>query len=359
LGKTLPADIFPRKALLKLRLVVAVLGMALILLAGCGKKERLYIYNWTYYTPDTIIKKFEKEFGVKVIYDEFASNEDMHAKIKVGGGAYDVVFPSGDYVSIMMHQNMLEEIDHSKIPNLKNIDPAVLEKATHDPHMKYSVPYFFGTAGIIVNTARVPDFEHSWSIFARQDLRNRMTMLDDMREVLGAALVVLGYSVNSKNLLEIAEARDYINANWKPNLVKFDSESFGKGYSNGDFWVVHGFPEAVFEEIAHNPQLLKNTFFFIPKEGGPAYIDCMCILKGAKNIELAHKFINFIHRPDIYAEFVDAFKFPATANIPARRYKTGASLYTVEELANSEVLDDPGPALEFFNEVWFNSVRVE
>ncbi|MDR1574657.1 MAG: extracellular solute-binding protein [Treponema sp.] len=341
--------------------IPVVLGMALVLvmLNGCGKKsDQLFIYNWTYYTPDTVIEKFEEEYNVTVIYDEFASNEDMYAKIKAGGSGYDIVFPSGDYVSIMIAQNMLEKIDKSKLSNLKNIDPVVLQKATYDPGMEYSVPYYFGAAGITVNKGKVPDFERSWSIFGREDLRNRMTMLDDMREVMGDALVHLGYSVNSKDPAQIEEVKNLINNSWKPNLTKFDAEAFGKGYANGDFWVVQGYAEVVFEEIADNAQLMADTVFFIPPEGGPAYIDSMCILKGSKNTDLAHKFIDFIHRPEIYAEFVDAFGFPATANIPAREYKTGDSWYTAEELAGTELKDDLGEALDLYNDAWFNSIRV-
>jgi spermidine/putrescine transport system substrate-binding protein len=282
----------------------------------------------------------------------------MYSKIKAGGSGYDIVFPSGDYVSIMIHENMLEKIDKSKIPNLKNIDPVVLRKAIYDPDMDFSVPYYFGAAGITVNKAKVPGFEKSWAIFGRDDLRNRMTMLDDMREVMGDALAYLGCSVNAQDPAEIEKAKNLINNSWKPNLTKFDAEAFGKGYANGDFWVVQGYAEVVFEEIADNRQLMEDTVFFIPDEGGPAYIDSMCILRGAKNPDLAHKFIDFIHRPEIYAEFVDAFGFPATVNVPARALKTGNSWYSAEDLVNVELKNDLGPALELYNDAWFNSIRV-
>ena len=346
-------------------------AFAAVMVLSCNKKERLYIYNWTYYTPGTVIEKFEKEFNVSVIYDEFASNEDMYAKImatnrkgglgwlqQLIGRSYDIVFPSEDYTSIMIRQNLIEKLDHSMLPNLKNIDPELLKKATYDPDMNYSVPYYHGAAGIIVNTARVPDFERSWSIFSRTDLRNHMTMLDEMREVIGAALIYLGYSANTNIPSEITAARNLICDSWKPNLTKFDAESYGKGYANGDFWVVHGYPEVVYEEIIDDPQLVKDTLFFFPIEGGSGYIDNMCILKGSKNIELAHKFINFIHRPEIYAEFTDAFGFPATVNVPARQLKTGGNWYTAEDIAGVELKYDLGAALDLYNEAWFNSIRV-
>jgi Spermidine/putrescine-binding periplasmic protein len=339
----------------------AALVMPAIVSCGFFGQQKLYIYNWTYYTPDSIIEKFEKEFNTRIIYDEFASNEDMFAKLKSSRskrGSYDIVFPSKDFVPIMIRQNMLERIDKSKIPNLKNIDPDLLKIANYDPNMEYSVPYFYGAAGIVVNTAKVPKYETSWSIFARQDIRGRMTMLDDMREVFGGALAYLGYSVNTVDPSQVTAAMDIINTLWKPNLVKFDAEAFAKGYANGDFWVVHAYPEAVYEEIINNPQLLKDTVFFIPREGGPSYIDSMCILKEARNIELAHQFINFIHRPEIYAEFADTFGLPATVNIPARKLKTGHSLYSAEDLLITELVDDLGAVLDIYNDAWFNSIRV-
>jgi spermidine/putrescine transport system substrate-binding protein len=338
---------------------LAVLTVVMLtVFSGCAKQsgsEKLYIYNWTYYTPDSVLRKFEEEYKVTVVYDTFASNEELYAKLLAGGTGYDIIFPSGDYVSIMINQGMLEKIDKSGLSNLGNIDPVVLQKATYDPAMDYSVPYYFGAAGIAVNTARVPNFERSWSIFGREDLRGRMTMLDDMREVLGDALVHLGYSVNTVNPAEIEAAKDLVNRAWKPNLVKFDAEAFGKGFADEDFWVVQGYAEVVYEEISDVQR--ANTVFFIPPEGGPAYIDSMCILKGAKNRDLAYKFIDFIHRPDIYAEFTDYFGFPATANIPARQLKAVTPYYTAEELVNTELKDDVGENLELYNDAWL-SIRV-
>jgi len=359
-----------KKTKQKLIFFVVLTAFIIPVIISCDSREKLYIYNWTYYTPDSVIQKFEDEYNVRVIYDEFASNEDMYAKLlsstrkgifgwfsRVFGRQYDVVFPSKDYVPMMMRQGMLERIDKSKMTNLGNIDPKVLEKATYDPNMDYSVPYFYGAAGVIVDTSRVPNFDQTWAIFAREDLRGRMTMLDDMREVMGGALAFLGYSVNTHDPAEIGAARDLINNRWKPNLVKFDAESFGKGYANGEFWVVHGYPEAIYEEIADNAQLLEDTLFFIPKEGGPSYIDNMVILKDSNNIDLAHKFIDFIHRPEIYAEFADGFGLPATVNIPARQYKTGISFYSEEDLLLTELVEDLGYTLDIYSNAWFNSIR--
>ena len=343
--------------------LAALLALTFVITTvSCDRRPVLRIYVWTYYLPESIVRQFEQEFDVRVTMDYYASNEEMLARLQAGGfgrrgPSFDIVFPSGDFVPIMVRQNMVEPINHSLLENMGNIDPIILEKSA-DPNMEFSVPYFYGAGGVIINTAMVPDFERCWSIFAREDLRGRMTMLDDLREVIGAALSYLGYSVNTQDPVEIAAARDHINEHWRPNLVRFDSEAFGIGYSNGDFWVVHAFPEIVFEEIAGNPQLMQDTYFFIPP-GSPAYIDSMVILRGSNNIELAHKFIDFIHRPEIYAEFADTFNFPASVNVPARQLTTAVPMFTVEELYYTELVQEAGPAFSYFSDAWFDSIRIE
>ncbi len=339
------------------RVFVALAAGALTLLAlgltGCKKNagNTLYLYNWTYYTPDSVIEKFEKEYGVKVVYDDYASNEDMYAKLKAGGSGYDIVIPSGDYVSIMKSQGMLEKIDLSKIPNAKHVKPSTLAKATYDPKMEVSVPYFMGAAGIAVNKDKVPEFKESWNIFARKDLAGRMSMMDDMREVLGDALAWLGYSVNTANPAELEEAFKVVNEQWKPNLVKFDAEGFAKSFATGEFWVVQGYAEAIYAEVPQ--EMHDKVAFFIPKdEGGPMYIDSFCIPKGSKNAELAHKFIDFFLRPDIYAEFLDSFGFPATIHDEAGSLQKVTPYYDADSLVNCELKEDLGENLEMYNQVW-------
>jgi spermidine/putrescine transport system substrate-binding protein len=344
-----------------LRCAAAMAALVLILgssfaLASCSKKgaaepKKLYIFNWTYYTPDSVIAKFEKEYNCKVVYDSFDSNETMFAKLKAGGSNYDIVFPSADYVSIMISQKMLAPIDKSKLSNFKNIDPLVLARSKdYDPDNKYSIPYYMGAAGVAVNKTKVRQYDKSWSIFARKDLREKMTMLDDMREVMGDALAFQGKSVNTVNEAEVKAAEDLVNKVWKPNLLKFDAEAFAKGFAAGEFWVAQGYAESIFAE--YDAAKRADVDFFIPKEGGPLYIDSMVILKNSKNQDLALKFIDFIHKPEIYAEFCDAFGFPATANVPARALKKGDMWYKAEDLAKCELKLDLGADLEKYNAAW-------
>lgn len=335
---------------------VCVLGALLLFsigFTGCKKNssKTLYLYNWTYYTPDSVIAKFEKEFDVKVVYDDYASNEDMYAKLKAGASGYDIVIPSGDYVSIMKSQDMLIKLDLSKIPNTKYIRTETLDKATYDSKMEYSIPYYMGAAGVAVNKEKVPNFTESWNIFARKDLSGRMAMMDDMREVLGDALKYLGYSVNTSNPEELQKAYELVNNEWKPNLVKFDAEGFAKSFASGEFWVVQGYAEAIYAEVPK--EMWSKIAFFIPaQEGGPMYLDSMCIPKGAPNVELAHEFINFILRPEIYAEFLDTFGFPSTIHTEAGALQKVTPYYQTEALVNCELKNDLGENLEQYNKVW-------
>jgi spermidine/putrescine transport system substrate-binding protein len=274
----------------------------------------------------------------------------MFAKLKAGGGGYDIVFPSQDYTSIMINEKMVRELDRSKLPNLEYISPLVLEKAAYDPTMRWSVPYFMGASGIAVNTTKVSGYPRDWSIFAEQRLAGRMSMLDDMREVIGDALAHLGYSVNSTDPAELAAAQQLINESWKPNLVKFDAEGFAKSFSTGEFWVVQGYAEAVFEELEESRW--EEVDFFLPPEGGPMYLDSMVIPTGARNVQLAHEFINFIHRPEIYAEFLDRFHFPASVHTEAGKLMSVEPFYEGEDLAAYELKNDLGADLELYNEIW-------
>ncbi len=323
----------------------------LFLLTGCPKEEKvLHLYNWTYYTPEALIEQFETTYGIKVVIDYFASNEDMFAKLKAGAKGYDLVFPSQDYVEIMIHEKMLLPIEHAKIPNLQYISPFVLEKATYDPTMQWAVPYYMGAAGIAVNRKKVTNYPRDWSIFSTKKLAHRMSMLDDLREVIGDALAHLGYSVNSVDREELEEAKRLINREWKPNLVKFDAEGFAKGFASGEFLVVQGYAEAIYEEL--DSEQWENVDFFLPPARGPMYLDSMVIPKGANNVEAAHLFINFIHTPEIYAQFLDRFHFPSSVNTAAPPYMQSEPFYRVEDLEHYELKRDLGEDLALYNTLW-------
>ena len=332
--------------------------MAVIALASCSKKTELkgantlYLFTWTYYTPEDAIRQFEKEFNCTVKVDTYDSNEVMYAKLKAAGASgYDIAFPSQDYASIMMSQSMIRRIDMNRFENSKYINPEVLAKIPYDPKMEYCVPYYMGAAGIAVNKQKLSGYARDWTIFEDARIKGHASMLDDMREVLGAALVTNGCSVNSLKDAELKTATDLIVNKWKPNLVKFDAEGFAKSFAAGDFWVCQGYAEAIYEEVPEDKQD-EMIDFFIPKAGGQMYIDSMVILRDSNHYDLAMKFINFIHRPEIYAQFLDFFRFPATVNMEAAQYMKTTPLYKAEEMENCELTLDLADGLDKYNEIW-------
>jgi spermidine/putrescine transport system substrate-binding protein len=330
--------------------------LVMLMLCGCNLgKQKLYVYNWSYYIPNEVIRDFEKKFNVQVVYDVFASNEEMFAKLKAGGTGYDITFPSGDYVGIMIREGMVEKLDKTQVANFKNIEPLVVAKAqSFDKGNEYSVPYFMSGTGIAVNKKYVKKYAKSMKIFNQAELKGRMTLLDDMREVMGHALKTLGYSVNSTNPAELAKAKALV-LEWKKNILKFDSEAFAKGFAAGEFWVVQGYAENIFVEL--DPKERVNVDFFIPPVGGPIYIDSMVILKGTKNKDLAYKFINFIHEPEEYAKIADYLHLPA-ANKAANKFRKEKPVFDISALKNGELKADLGTGVETYNKVW-QEIRVE
>ncbi|KUK90344.1 extracellular solute-binding protein [Mesotoga sp.] len=329
-----------------------IFGILLFLTALVFGQGNLIIYGWSDYIPSEIIDAFSKEYGVSVTYDNYDSNETMFAKIKAGARGYDLAMPSADYTSIMIKENMLIPIDKSLVPNLANIDPDVVEQMYYDPENTYSIPYMVGTTGIAVNTNFVEVYPRSWKIFELPQFQGTMTLLDDMREVFGAALKYLGYSVNSTDPDELEEAKNLI-LKWKDNIAKFDNELFAKGIISGEFWVVHGYGENIFYEATEEE--LKYIDFFIPWEGSTLWIDSFVILKGATNLENAHLFINYILRPDVAAEISDYLLLPSP-NVPARELTKEEPVYSAEDLENTELIKDLGEHLRIYNTLW-NEIR--
>jgi spermidine/putrescine transport system substrate-binding protein len=339
------------------RIIALLVALCCVLLAGgfaCGpKKPKLFVYNWSNYIPDEVVKDFEAKFNCEVVYDVFSTNEEMYTKLKAGGSGYDITFPSADYVSIMIKEGMLAEIDKSKIPNFSQLDPLFLAKIKFDKGNGYSIPFMMGAAGIAVNTKYVKNYQHDFHIFERTDLKGRMTLLDEVREVLGNALITLGYSANSTDPAQLAKAKALV-LKWKGNVQKFDSESFGKSFAAGEFWVVHGYGENVFKEV--DEEMKKSIDFFVPRRS-TMYMDSMVILKDSKSKDLAYTFINFIHEPENYARIVDALELPSI-NVGARAKATKKPIYSFENLKECEMQEDLGDKIDLYNSIW-QEIRLE
>jgi spermidine/putrescine transport system substrate-binding protein len=278
------------------KIVLAVLAAAAAF-SACGKAEpTLHIYTWADYFKPDIVRRFEVARSCRAVIDTFDSNEAMYAKIKAGASGYDILTPSGYMVSLMYAQGMLRPIDHALVPNLVHVDPEYLKNAA-DKTMDHSVPYMVSHTGIAYLKSRVPDFVPSWAMFGRADLRGRMTLLNDMRETIGAGLKFLGYSLNTTDERELEAARDVI-LGWRANIAKFENEQYKTGLASGEFLLVQGYSGDILQVRKENPDIA----FALPIEGAALSVDDLVIPKTAAETGLAHAFIDFLHDPAVAAE---------------------------------------------------------
>ena len=309
-----------------MRVVAGAVLLVPVLLAptGCGKpRPVLSVYTWSDYIKPELIRRFEREHACRVVLDTFESNEAMYAKLKAGASGYDLLTPSSYMVSLMHDQGMLLRLDRSLLPNLAHVDPEYLKIAV-DGAMDHSVPYMLVVSGIAYLEGRVEDVVPSWRMFGRADLRGRMTMFNDMRETIGAALKTLGYSINTTSEAELAEA-EVLLLEWKKNLAKFDNEQYKIGLASGEFLLVHAWNGDVFQVRKENP----DVRFFVPEEGTIISCDDLVIPADAREAALAHAFINFLHDPAVAAENTEFIYFlcPNKDSYP---------------LLNPEIRDNPG-----------------
>lgn len=338
----------------KLLVLSLVALTALGVIIGCDSgKAKLRVYNWTEYIPEDVLDDFVREYDVDLVYDNFTSNEEMYAKLKAGGSGYDITFPSQDFIPLMIEEGMLLELDLTRIPNFSLLDPNIQALNTYDPGNRYSVPYNFGSSALIYWKDLVGDLDNSWDAFLRPDLAGKIVMFDDMREVIGAALKSLGYSINSLDPVQIAEAANLVKE-WKRGVLKFDNDIISSGFATREFPLVFTYPENATADLDEAD--FESVGYAFPREGGALYLDSMVILKGAKNQDLAYKFIDFILRPEIYARIMDAYGYPGL--VPAsKQYRQVEPLYTADDLPNSEFRLDVGPAIEYYNSAW-QEIRV-
>jgi spermidine/putrescine transport system substrate-binding protein len=257
---------------------------------GGGPEEKvLNFYNWADYVAKSTIPDFEKQTGIKVTQDYFSSNEELLAKLQAGGTGYDVIVPSDYMVSIMIKSDILEPLDMSKIPNFKNVGENY-KGLPYDPKNEYSVPYQWGTTGILYNKKVLGTLEPSWEPMWDPANKGKIGMLNDPRETPGAALYKLGYSVNTTDQEQIDEAEAELEKQ-KPLLRGyFDSTQNRPSVINGDLWLGHVFSGDAFLALSSN----EDLDYIIPEPAATRWTDNMCIPKGAEHPDNAHKFINYI-----------------------------------------------------------------
>ena len=291
-------------------------------LSGCGGKSAdadagniLYVYNWGEYIDPEILTMFTEETGIEVVYDEFETNEVMYPKIKAGAVNYDLVCPSDYMISKMIENDLLQEINFDNIPNYVNIGDEYWEKAQwFDPGNQYSVPYVWGTVGILYNKTLVKEPVDSWGILWDPKYKDEILMQDSVRDAFMVAERYLGYSMNTTDEDELQEAKELLQQQKDLVQAYVIDQVRDKMIGNEAAMGVIYSGEAIFTK-RENPDLE----YVIPKEGTNLWMDCWVIPKGAKNKENAEKFINYLCRPDIAYLNFDYITY-STPNIPARDY---------------------------------------
>ncbi len=330
-------------------------GMALApSMVWSAEEKLLNVYNWDTYIGENTISEFIKKTGIKVQYDLFANNEELFAKLKEGNPGFDVIFPADYMVETMTSVDMLVPLDHSKIPNIKNIDPDPnFSNPAYSPGMKYAIPYMWGTIGIGYRKSKFKTPPTSWKpLLDSDEFKGKIALLADQRSCIGIALKYLGYKLNSVNPKEIAEARDLL-IKQKPNIKSFAED-------NGQDLLLSEECDVVMEWNGDIVQIMaedSDIGYVVPDEGGVVWIDNMCIPKGAPHPENAHAFINHIMDPKVNADIANFIHY-GTPNAAAREYvlpedlKNPAIYPTSSAIQASEVVVDVGDNARLFDEAW-------
>ncbi len=322
-------------------------------LTGCSDgKTKLYVYNWGEYIDEEVLDLFEQEYPqYTVVYDTFATNEEMYQKVASGAVNYDVLIPSDYMIERMIKEDFLVEIDTASMENYSKIKPSLLGTA-FDPEEKYSVPYMWGTLGIIYNTKLVDEEVDSWSIFWDKKYEGQILMLESVRDTLGVTLKMLGYSLNTTSEKEVNEARDKLiegkslYADWGVDTIK-------DPIKNGHYALAITWSGDAMEIMSENPDIA----YVVPKEGSNYWIDSMVIPKTSKNIEGAKLFIDFMCRTDIALMNAEAIGYSTpqmeVLELLGEDYINDEVYNPPEEVVNNcEVFVDLGDSWILYNSAW-------
>lgn len=320
--------------------------------------EELYFYNWSEYIPSEVLKQFTKETGIKVIYSTYESNESMYAKLKTQGQGYDLVVPSTYFVSKMRKEEMLQPIDKSKLSHFEGLDPNYLDKP-FDPNNNYSIPYIWGATGIGVNTEMMDASEiKGWDDLWDPKWEGQLMMMDDSREFFHIALSKLGYSANTTNPDEIKAAYEELRK-LMPNVLVFNSDFPANPYLAGEtslgmLW--NGSAYMARQEGA-------SIDIVWPEKGTIFWMDSLAIPAGAKNIDAAHKMIDFLLRPENAAKIAVEIGYPtpvkAAYDLLPKEFAEDKNIFPPQDVFdNGEWQDEVGAASVIYDE-YFQKLKVD
>ncbi len=322
------------------------------------KSDTLNLYAWSEYVPQQLLDDFSTKYGIKVNYDTYSSNEEMLAKLQAGASGYDVIIPSDYTVAIMIKQDMLEPLDSAQLTNFSNLDPRFVNR-DYDPGNKYTIPYQWGTTGLIYDKTVVPSEPKKWTDLWDPAYKGRLVVLDDEREVMGMALEVLGYDRNSTNENELTQAEQKL-LELKPNILKFDSDAPETAIISGETWAGLVYNGNASLALADDP----NVAYICPTEGCTIWFDNLAIPKGAPHKDAAMLFLNWVMDPQQSILITKEFPYSNPNKAALDLLKTddptlyeqymGFSGTNPDDtfLANSKPIVDVGAATALYDSLW-------
>ena len=335
----------------------AATGLALLLVFAVGGQTRkaqggeLNVFIWSNYLPDNVIQEFERRYDAKLNIELYDSNEALLARLQSGGSSYDIIVPSDYMVTVLREQGMLGELNRDLLTNISNLDPQ-FAGLPYDPENQYSIPYLWGTTGIAYRKDKIAGSIDSWKALWDPRLKDRIAMLDDVRETLGAALKRLGKSLNSEDEREIQEAAALL-IEQKPLVKAYDSGGFDQMLLSADVWIAQAYSGQIAKAIAENPAIA----YVIPKEGCTIFVDNLCITRNSPNKALAHEFINFVLEARIAADIANGTGYSSVNRGGRSLIRTDlltneAAYPPPEALERCEFIREIGAAVNIYDRFW-------
>lgn len=291
--------------------------------APAATEKVVHVYNWSDYIDDTVLQDFEKETGIKVVYDVFDSNEVVEAKLLAGSTGFDVVVPSGSFLGRQIQAGVFQPLDKTKLTNWGNLDTSLMQRLeNYDPGNQHAIPYLWGTTGIGYNVKKVKEIlgenapVDSWDLVLKEENISKLkacgvAFLDAQSEVLPPVLNYLGKDQASLVETDYTEVALPLLEKIRPHITYFHSSQYINDLANGDICVAVGWSGDVFQAQARAAESNNGVEigYSIPKEGTEMWFDMMAIPKDAKNVENAHIFINYMLRPDVIAKITNYVQY--------------------------------------------------